>query len=547
MKVLGVFLALGLIAAAVVAVSLTASTTQAQSPDNAYDNPQPCGPGAETPFQPEPHEITTGHFALFDGYWEWLVQDDDDENVGILHTNLCPPLVVKTMGAGEGERTEEGEEEEQTEAETTTVISLIDSGIDIDEAIIHVLDDHKVTVVEGNPEDSDARELPASRYPELIDDDHISAGDRVWWLRLDDPDTEGVDEASDLTLGFSTMRFDGQYWAAPDGGQPFRFMFELERDPGIDPNDHPHFFAYRKPRTEKEMEENKMVLVWSSAGADTREMTMEAGQLEDLEWVFTRPGTYEIWVHLQGWVRQPYNAPEDADADWRPISEYETETSEVKRYVIQVGSKLDEVEPPQFGVIRSVAENSPAWTEVGDPISVFGAEVDNLEYRLSGEGHDQFALVPATYPRSVQIVVADGARLDYEGQAVYALTLGVTDNVDHESNPDPSLDDTLEIRILLEDVPTSATIQVDNPNPVVGETVTFTAVVTDFGEGQDVSYNFSESEGTFTGSATHTIRRTSPTTEIVGFYATYETPDGAGGATVQRVDAPWATVTWRSE
>lgn len=66
---------------------------QAQSPGNAYDDPQPCGPGADTAFQPEPHEITSGHFALFDAYWRFPDADPDHrvEDTNYLHTNLCPP------------------------------------------------------------------------------------------------------------------------------------------------------------------------------------------------------------------------------------------------------------------------------------------------------------------------------------------------------------------------------------------------------------------------------------------------------------------------
>lgn len=350
-----------------------------------------------------------------------------------------------------------------------------------------------------------------------------------------------MDETSDLTLGFSTKRFDEQYWDADDG-PPFRYKFEFERDPGIDPDEHPHFFAYRA------REEGAVTaeLVWSSLEADVTDMAMQAGQLEALEWVFTQPGTYEISVHLQGWVR--HDRPLDAGEDWRPISEYRTETSEVKRYVIQVGSALDEVEPPRFGVNRSVAENSPAGTRVGNPITVFPAEVEALEYRLSGEGHENFGVVSHTAPYSAQIVVADGAQLDYETRDTYELTLGVTDNVDHESNSDDSLDDTLAIRIALTDVPTSASIRVDNPTPVVGDTVTFTAVLTDFNPESEVVYYFDDSDGvTEAPDLTHSIRRTSETGEMVGFYALYHAPEGSSGPSVLELRASPVYVTWHSQ
>ena len=462
LKLLGAFGALALLAAAAVAVALTTGPAAAQTPYNIYAEPQPCGPGAEIAYQPEPHEITEGHFALFDAYWEWLVYDPGDENIGVLHTNLCPPLVVETT-----ETNRFGQE--------TTVTRLVDSHIDIGEAIFHVLDTHQVTVVDADQYDPVANELPADQYLELVADEHIGAGSQVWWLRLDDPNTDDVDETSDLVLGFSTMRFDDQYWGgANDSGPPFRYKFKVERNPGIDPDNHPHLFVYRA----REQGADRAKLLWTTAAPDVNDLTMEAGELKDLQWVFTQPGTYQIWVHLQGWVRR--DRPLDADENWSPISEYETETSEIRRYVIQVGSEFTEVEPPRFGVNRSVAENSPGGTPVGDPITVFPSEVEELEYRLQGEGSELFSLVPATDPHGVQIVVAGEARLDYEAQASYEFTLGVTDQVDHESNPDDSLDDTLAVRIALDDVTGySASLSTSNTSPTVGEEITFAIAVED--------------------------------------------------------------------
>ena len=527
LKLLGAVVALALLAAAALAVALTTGPAAAQTPDNIYDDPQPCGPGAQTAYQPEPHEITEGHFALFDAYWEWRVQDPNDENVGLLHTNLCPPLVVETT-------------EFDKRGRPITVTSLVDSNIDINEAIFHVLDKHKVTVVEADQYDPAADELPSDQYVELVADEHIGVGSQVWWLRLDDPNTD-VDETSDLVLGFSSKRFDNQYWGdARDGGPAFRYKFELERDPGIDPGDDPHLFVYKA----REEGASEAEIVWSSAEADVKDLETQPGELEDLQWIFTQPGTYEIWVHLQGWVR--HEPPTGAGPDWRPISEYTTVTSEVKRYVFQVGDTLEETEPPRFGVSGSVAENSPGGTPVGDPITVF-SEVEELEYRLSGEGSEQFDLIRYAGPHSVQIVVAEGAQLDYETKASYDLTLGVTDNVDHEHNADDSLDDTLTVRIDLTDVPTTAFIEPDKWHPVAGDTVTFTAVLTDFGEGHDVTYYFTDSQGVSAGaSPNHSVRHTGPTAEQVGLRATYQVANGPSSEDISHfeIEAPSIIVTW---
>ncbi|MCY3561153.1 MAG: cadherin repeat domain-containing protein, partial [bacterium] len=425
-------------AVTLLAVALATGPTQAQgdtpTPAPTPTTPQPCGEGAAIAFQPEPHERTSGHYALFDAYWERTEPDPAEtpgiegerRNTGLLHTNECPPLVSKTEN-------DEGE----------TVVTWTASGVDIDDLIIHVEDSRQVTVVQGDPDDPDSQhatsQLRLDQYPEV--EKHASTGDKVWWLQLDDPGLNG-EQTSDLTLGFSTHRFDETYWTK------IRYEFRLERNPGFDPDEHPHLLAYRarqsdRPRTE---------LVWDSAQVGVTAVEMAPGvPVNDLQWIFTKAGTYKIYVQPVGYVRQtnPHRPGEEGyDANWRPISANETEPGEVKTYVIHVGP-LKEVEPPQLGIGRSVPENSPTGANVGDPILVF-SEASDLEYSLFGDGHDNFAVTATvdTDPYSVQITVAEDANLDYDTKSIYDLTLAVTNKIDHESNPDASLDDTLLVRIV---------------------------------------------------------------------------------------------------
>ena len=70
---------------------------------------------------------------------------------------------------------------------------------------------------------------------------------------------------------------------------------------------------------------------------------------------------------------------------------------------------------------RNVAENSPAGTLVGDPVTGTpyddGDENtdDSLEYTLTGDAATAFVVDPATG----QISVAEGATLDYETNSSY--------------------------------------------------------------------------------------------------------------------------------
>ena len=125
-----------------------------------------------------------------------------------------------------------------TKTVTTTIRSAREGGMDIEEAIIHVLDTHTATTVATNADATDGQ-LSLAEYPRV--GEVVHAGDRVWWLQLDDPDT-AADETSDLGMGFSTLLLDETHWDSP-----MRYRFEVERHPA-DPTDVPHFFAYEAPK-----------------------------------------------------------------------------------------------------------------------------------------------------------------------------------------------------------------------------------------------------------------------------------------------------------
>ena len=487
-----------LVMALLIAAAVTASPTQAQTPPpgntdrypnlSTYPDPQPCGPGAGTAFMEEPHEITTGHYALFDAYWRTIAtstastssastgggtgpngggqasgsgipgggespgSDTTGPGVGVLHTNECPPEMIQTTTTERVGRV--------TKTVTKTIRSARVGGMDIEEAIMHVLDTHTATTVASN---AGAGELSLAEYPDVKK--YAPAGSQVWWLRLDDPGTTSTDEASDLGMGFSTLLLDEERWDSP-----MRYRFEVERHPA-DPTDVPHFFAYEAPNIRAEGSSTTVKLVWDSAKPGEGVVELNPGEYKALQWVFTKPGTYLLWVHLLGDVKQPGTGD-----DWKAISSNMTETSEVYRYTIQVGTELDEIEPPIFGVNLEVEENSPGGVKVGDPIPIYNAEADELFYDLTGPGHSNFDLVASTEePFTVQVVVADGADLDFETKPSYDLNLSVTDKVDHENNFNPYPDDVLIVRIDLKDQAPGLNVQADKTSLNAGETVNFPA------------------------------------------------------------------------
>ncbi|MCY4601784.1 MAG: cadherin domain-containing protein, partial [Acidobacteria bacterium] len=110
---------------------------------------------------------------------------------------------------------------------------------------------------------------------------------------------------------------------------------------------------------------------------------------------------------------------------------------------------------PQFAsdsAARSVDEHAAAGTSVGDPIVATDADSDALTYALSGADAGSFELDAA----SGQIRVKDA--LDYETKSGYAVTVSVHDGKDTAGEADPSIDDSISVRI--------SVVNVDEPGVV---------------------------------------------------------------------------------
>ena len=79
---------------------------------------------------------------------------------------------------------------------------------------------------------------------------------------------------------------------------------------------------------------------------------------------------------------------------------------------------------PVFGndsTTRSIAENTPAGVNIGDPISATDADDDTLTYSLGGTNGTSFSIVKSSGQLQTQ------APLDYETKNAYAVTVTVSD------------------------------------------------------------------------------------------------------------------------
>ena len=424
-----VMVALALVAALAVAASLAGPGVSAQAPTG----PKPCGPNEQAPPENADATVSRGHYAIFDGYW------DDDDNV--LRPNLCPPSVVHTT------RTET---DPNTGNKTETVVSTRSaSNIDLRRTVIHIDSafEHELT-----PADVETYDFFKTGVNTTTSDGNstttqdTAVGQTVWWLMADDDEEEettGGATEPEFHMGFSAALFDPDDWFLKDGttkgAKPLQYEFEVIREHGVPEGELGHLFAFDESQPPADPATGEVIKTaeWDSSEVDANALALYPGDYYHYQWAFTKPGTYIVSVQLKGHVRTKDNRSASAGVNWKPISDKNVETSEVMQYVFQVGP-LTLNEEPIFETMRSVEEDSAIGAPVGDPIPVYQGDDDDLTFTLSGTGHSLFS-VEEDANGDAQIEVAGD--LDYEVRREYRLTLGVSDNRDHEDNEDEYAED----------------------------------------------------------------------------------------------------------
>ncbi len=447
LKVYGAMLAFAALVIGLMAVSVAAGTAHAQE-----STPKPCGPGANpVPDSPDP-EISSGHHAIFDAYW-WPLKDGVDGS-GTLNNNLCPPRATHTKTT------------DPDTDETTTTHHLYATNIDIGTTVFRVPNSARTSLTDEILVKYPflEKDLTANDY-QLVHPDRLKLdadAPEVWWLS---PPAQPI-------FGFSAYRFDDEHWHLEGSETPIQYEFEAVREPGIPPAEYGHFFVFDD---EDEIPAGKtgVEAIWDSFDADTNELKLEPGDVEHFQWVFTKPGYYVLSVHMKAHVRKTCpdpGVPAKCGA-WQRLTEDEVVTSEVKQYTFYVGDETPN-HPPRFQMRRSVPENSPAGTSVGQPVTVAQGDNDALTFTLSGPGHSLFT-VETTSDGDAQIKTGGDSHrhLDYEVRSAYDLVLGVSDCKDVDGTPENPcrVDATQAIRVQVTNVAEEEGVSIEasqNPNQV---------------------------------------------------------------------------------
>ena len=386
-------LAMAALLAVLLAVTLTTGPAQAQTGigpvdprtgenKDFYDDPLPCSEEA-VPDANTASVISEGYYAVFDAFWDY--------EVGHLSDNFCPPAVTET--------TETHTDEDTGEETTVTVYNRSDANIHISETAFSIPDSYKVTVVDsdetnGNPSTASGPKIDLADFPFLREGisaveegpdsttenpTTVFADNSVYWVRLDQPWTEDVDETSPLKVGFSTALMKDGDWFRDDNddavsdGPPVQFHFGAVHviKAGIPQEVHvvgANFFAFDQRETDTPLPTSN----WSNVETATEgEINMAVGEYRPMQFLFTKPGEYLVQAQIQAHVRR--KAPAGSDPKWEPINPGDSITSPTEWYTFHVGPVAD------VGVTLTHTDETPEddTTTVTDGTASFSVTATN--------------------------------------------------------------------------------------------------------------------------------------------------------------------------
>ncbi len=124
-------------------------------------------------------------------------------------------------------------------------------------------------------------------------------------------------------------------------------------------------------------------------------------------------------------------------------------------------------QPPAFAegsrTMRTVAENSPAGTNIGGPVTAEDPEDDPLTYKLAGTDTDVFDFDTETGQLKTK------AALDYETKNSYRVTVEVRDSKDPEGEPDERRDDSIAVTVNVANRNDIGHLTLSAPTPRAGQ------------------------------------------------------------------------------
>ena len=288
--------------------------------------------------------VSTGHFALFEVYWD---PNDDDADGHNLTGNLCPPSVVHvpnldTNGDITSYHAQRGApsfkvsdsehavistlhvNETKKQSLAASVVRYFNSGGHASDSTGTAYNDSDNKRPEDDldryyfaypDEDAPSSESTAGGVTTKTYNRKSDFGANVWALPYCEPEYSGYTLADDdLCLGFSAGLLDAGDWGynpprydadENEIGGPIQYHLESIREPGIGTADRGYVFVYY-PLDEDEDEDGNAIpdedrITWRSDYTNENRLYITPGTYQHRHWAFTKPGRYQLQVHALGY------------------------------------------------------------------------------------------------------------------------------------------------------------------------------------------------------------------------------------------------------
>ena len=200
-------------------------------------------------------------------------------------------------------------------------------------------------------------------------------------------------------------------------------------------------------------------------------LTDPDGSVSNVSWQWAKSSDGSNWSDISGAGFDVYTpVADDAGSHLRATASYTDRHGPGKTAHGVSGRQTTQGSPSfQGDAAIVVEENTPGGAPVGTPLTATDPEGDALSYSLSGTGASSFFIDGSTG----QITVASGATLDYEtGSAQYTVVVSVHDGKDANGNADTTIDDSIEVTIVVNNVDDAGTVSVLPVEPEVGKALT---------------------------------------------------------------------------
>ena len=210
---------------------------------------------------------------------------------------------------------------------------------------------------------------------------------------------------------------------------------------------------------------------------------------------------------------------------------------------------------PMFAVMRSVNENAPGETNVGDPIKVIDPDDSaGLDFSLDEAGKKHFTVSNAG--GNAQIKVKPNVYLNYEETSTFQFTLHVSDKKTASGNIDGENDDSIPVIVSLTDVAETGgfvkTLFSDPWPPVVGNHLQLCMTPENYPGSRDLSFTYlwqarapgGEVDWTRSLGSSNCITFTEAEAGTVEYRGIGLTPPN--GNPRNAAETSWTSVTWSS-